>query len=114
MCRAPGTPARAVYGLRVASSKLGYKSLGANSPTITKAQHCRAEFFAEGVGWVPVDPADVRKVMLEEPPGNLPLEDEKVDAAHKRLFGSWEMNWLVLPHSEGAQLPFFMYPNGGR
>jgi len=120
MCRSLGIPARDVYGIRVASSKLGYKSLGANSPTITKAQHCRAEFFAEGVGWVPVDPADVRKVMLEEPPGNLPLQDAKVEAAHKRLFGSWEMNWLALntaqdvalPNSKGPKLPFFMYPNG--
>jgi len=120
MCRSLGIPARDVYGIRVASSKLGYKSLGANTSTITKAQHCRAEFFAEGIGWVPVDPADVRKVMLEEPPGNLPLQDAKVEAAHKRLFGSWEMNWLalntaqdvVLPNSKGPKLPFFMYPNG--
>ena len=120
MCRSLGIPARDVYGIRVASSKLGYKSLGANTSTITKAQHCRAEFFAEGIGWVPVDPADVRKVMLEEPPGNLPLQDAKVEAAHKRLFGSWEMNWLalntaqdvVLPDSKGSKLPFFMYPNG--
>ena len=27
---------------------------------------------ATSYGWVPVDPADVRKVMLEEPPGNRP------------------------------------------
>ena len=120
LCRSLGIPARDVYGIRVASSKLGYKSLGASSSTVTKSQHCRAEFFAEGIGWVPVDPADVRKVMLEEPPGNLPLQDSKVDAAHKRLFGSWEMNWLALnvghdvelPNSKGPKLPFFMYPNG--
>jgi transglutaminase-like putative cysteine protease len=120
LCRSLGIPARDVYGIRVASSKLGYKSLGASSSTITKAQHCRAEFFAEGIGWVPVDPADVRKVMLEEPPGQLSLQDAKVDAAHKRLFGSWEMNWVALnvgqdvelPNSKGPKLPFFMYPNG--
>jgi transglutaminase-like putative cysteine protease len=120
LCRSLGIPARDVYGIRVASSKLGYKSLGASSSVITKAQHCRAEFFAEGIGWIPVDPADVRKVMLEEPPGNLPLQDAKVEAAHKRLFGSWEMNWVAwnvgldveLPNSKGPKLPFFMYPNG--
>jgi hypothetical protein len=28
--------------------------------------------------WVPIDPAYVRKVMLEEPPGNRPLDDEVV------------------------------------
>jgi transglutaminase-like putative cysteine protease len=119
-CRSLGIPARDVYGIRVASSSLGYKSLGASSPVISKAQHCRAEFFADGVGWVPVDPADVRKVILEEPPGNLTLQDPKVEAADKRLFGSWEMNWLAyntghdveLPGSKGPKVPFLMYPNG--
>ena len=119
-CRSLGIPARDVYGIRVASSELGYKSLGASSAVISKAQHCRAEFFVEGIGWIPVDPADVRKVILEEPPGHLTLKDPKVEAARKRLFGSWEMNWLAyntghdvdLPHSTGPRIPFLMYPNG--
>jgi transglutaminase-like putative cysteine protease len=118
--RAVGVPARDVYGVRVAASKYGYKSLGTGSPNVTKAQHCRAEFFAKGFGWVPVDPADVRKVVLEEPPGNLAVKDEKVIAARKRLFGSWEMNWLAynnghdvkLPHATKAPTkPFLMYIN---
>jgi hypothetical protein len=46
-------------------------------------------------GGVPVDPADVRKVVLEEPPGNLPLDDDMVKKARLRLFGSWEMNWMA-------------------
>ena len=73
LARAAGLPARDVYGIRVAPSKFGYKSLGAGSEVITKAQHCRAEVYLSGFGWVPVDPADVRKVVLEEPPGNLPV-----------------------------------------
>ena len=32
----------------------------------------------------PADPADVRKVILEEPPGNLKVNDPKVEAARKR------------------------------
>jgi transglutaminase-like putative cysteine protease len=120
MARAVGLPARDVYGIRVASSAHGYRSLGVSSPVISKAQHCRAEFFAQGVGWVPVDPADVRKVVLEEPPGKLAVNDPKVEAARKRLFGSWEMNWLAynmghdiaLPNSSGPKLGFLMYPNG--
>ena len=120
LARSVGVPARDVYGIRVASSKYGYKSLGTASPNVTKAQHCRAEFFARGHGWVPIDPADVRKVVLEEPPGNLPVKDEKVVAARKRLFGGWEMNWLAynnghdvkLPHATKApKLPFLMYIN---
>jgi transglutaminase-like putative cysteine protease len=120
LARSVGVPARDVYGVRVAPSRYGYKSLGAGTPNISKAQHCRAEFFARGYGWVPVDPADVRKVVLEEPPGNLALGDEKVRAARQRLFGSWEMNWLAynmahdvrLPHATKApQKPFLMYIN---
>jgi transglutaminase-like putative cysteine protease len=120
LARSVGIPARDVYGLRVARSEHGYASLGVASPNVTRAQHCRAEFFAQGHGWVPVDPADVRKVVLEEPPGQLAIRDPKVVAARKRLFGSWEMNWLAynmghdiaLPNSSGPKLPYLMYPNG--
>ncbi len=126
LARAAGLPARDVYGIRVAKSELGYKSLGAASENITKAQHCRAEVYLATYGWVPVDPADVRKVVLEEPPGNRPLEDEMVRNARARLFGSWEMNWMAynfahdvaLPNSAGAPIGFLMYPQaetaGGR
>jgi transglutaminase-like putative cysteine protease len=120
LARSVGVPANDVYGVRVAASQYGYKSLGIGSPAASKAQHCRAEFFARGHGWVPVDPADVRKVVLEEPPGNLAMDDAKVTAARKRLFGSWEMNWLAynmghdvrLPHATRAtKLPYLMYTN---
>ena len=118
LARAAGLPARDVYGIRVAKSELGYKSLGVSSENVTKAQHCRAEVYLTQFGWVPVDPADVRKVVLEEPPGNRPLNDEMVVSARKRLFGSWEMNWMAynfghdveLPGSSLAPLPFFLYP----
>ncbi len=119
LARSVGVPARDIYGLRVARSEYGYASLGVGSPNVTRAQHCRAEFFAEGHGWVPVDPADVRKVVLEEPPGKLAVNDPKVEAARKRLFGSWEMNWLAynmghdvkLPNASGPKLPYLMYIN---
>lgn len=118
LARAAGLPARDVYGIRVAKSAHGYKSLGAGTENITKAQHCRAEVFLTGHGWVPVDPADVRKVILEEPPGNLPMGDEKVVKARERLFGSWEMNWLAynfahdvdLPGATKGKVAFLMYP----
>ena len=118
LARAVGLPARDVYGIRIAPSQFGYKSLGAGSEIVSKAQHCRAEVFLSGFGWVPVDPADVRKVALEEPPGQLTLEDPKVVAARKTLFGAWEMNWLAynfahdveLPGSAGPKVGFLMYP----
>ena len=66
LARSIGIPARDVYGVRVAKSEFGYRSLGVGNDNITRAQHCRAEFYVESHGWVPVDPADVRKVVLEE------------------------------------------------
>jgi transglutaminase-like putative cysteine protease len=118
LARAAGLPARDVYGIRAAPSELGFKSLGASSEIVSKAQHCRAEVFLNDYGWVPVDPADVRKVMLEEPPGNRPLDDAMVKSARARLFGSWEMNWIAynfahdvaLPGSNASPRPFLMYP----
>jgi transglutaminase-like putative cysteine protease len=118
LARAAGLPARDLYGIRVAPSAFGYKSLGAGTANVTRAQHCRADVFVDGIGWIPVDPADVRKVILEEPPGNLAADDPKVKAARAALFGSWEMNWLayndahdvVLPGSKGPPVSFLMYP----
>ena len=117
LARAQAIPARDVYGIRVAGSDLGYKSLGKTGGDITKAQHCRAEFYDPAFGWVPVDPADVRKVMLEED-GGKKIDDPMVVAARKRLFGSWEMNWLAynyahdlsLPNAERGKIAFLMYP----
>jgi transglutaminase-like putative cysteine protease len=119
LARSAGIPARDVYGIRIADSARGYKSLG-KSGDITKAQHCRAEYYASGYGWVPVDPADVRKVILEET-GGLPANDPKVLAIRDYLFGNWEMNWMAynydhditLPGSalgKKGDIPFLMYP----
>jgi transglutaminase-like putative cysteine protease len=120
LSRSVGIPARDIYGLRVAPSEFGYRSLGLGNPNASRAQHCRAEFYAQGIGWVPVDPADVRKVVLEEPPGNLKADDPKVVAMRRKLFGAWEMNWLAyntahdvkLPNSSTARIPYLMYTNG--
>lgn len=62
--RSLDVPARDVYGIRVADSRF-YKSLG-KSGDLSKGQHCRAEFQADGIGWIPVDGADVLKASLEE------------------------------------------------
>jgi len=119
LARSVGVPARDVYGVRVAPSKYGYKSLGAGSPNITKAQHCRAEFHDPRFGWIPVDPADVRKVVLEEEKDALlPLTDGRVDLARRTLFGYWEMNWMAfntagdtrLAPETAKALGHFMYP----
>lgn len=118
LARASGLPARDVFGVRVAKSAFGYRSLGAGTANITRAQHCRAEVFLTGFGWVPVDPADVRKVVLEERAKPTTLADPLVQAVRPKLFGAWEMNWvgfnsandIVLPHAQSGSINFFMYP----
>jgi transglutaminase-like putative cysteine protease len=118
LARSVGLSARHVYGLRIAKSDFGYKSLGLATDKATKGQHCRVEVYLREYGWVPVDPADVRKVVLEEPPGNRPLSDEMVSKARQRLFGSWEMNWMAYNYAHDVALPgsaqqpvtYFMYP----
>ena len=60
----------------------------------------------------------MRKVVLEEPPKNLAIDDPKVVAARKALFGAWEGNWLaynfahdvVLEGPERQRVAFLMYP----
>lgn len=113
LARAAGIPAREFYGVRVADSAQ-FKSLGKGGD-ISKAQHCRAEFFSPRHGWVAVDPADVRKAVLEE---KLALDDPRIVALRKRLFGYWEMNWVgfnnardfTLPGKTGESMSYLMYP----
>jgi transglutaminase-like putative cysteine protease len=115
LARAAGLPARDLYGLRVAPSTQ-FPSLGRAGGNVTTAQHCRAEVWVDTFGWIPVDPADVRKVILEEKKPS--LSDPDVIRARNALFGSWEMNWIAfndahdvtLPASAGKPLPFLMYP----
>ncbi|MBC9175715.1 transglutaminase domain-containing protein [Roseomonas ludipueritiae] len=116
LARAAGFAARDVYGIRVAPSTQ-FRTLGA-SGDISKAQHCRTEVFLEEEGWLPLDPADVRKVVLEH---RLPLDGAEVRALRERLFGGWEMNWVGYNSAMDIELPgagagrkpnfaFLMYP----
>ncbi|SFO39429.1 transglutaminase-like domain-containing protein [Nitrosospira briensis] len=114
LARAAGVPARDHYGIRIDESA-AHKPLG-QSGDISTAQHCRAEFYLAGLGWVPVDPADVRQLALDE---NLAIAHPRVAELREKLFGSWEMNWVAFNHGRDitlardsvlGQLSFFMYP----
>lgn len=115
LARSIGLPARDVYGIRVGASRLA-TSLGREG-NIGKAQHCRAEVFLDSEGWFPVDPADVRKVILEQ---GLTADGELVRSLRERLFGHWEMNWVGYNYATDIELPdsggkhpnfaFLMYP----
>ena len=115
LCRAAGLPARDAYGVRLGPSNV-VKVLGTGGPDSTHAQHCRAEVWLAGQGWFPVDPADVRKVVLD---GHAAVDSPLVKAERERLFGSWEMNWAAYNHATDIRLPgardrpdenFLMYP----
>ena len=115
LCRAAGLPARDVYGVRLGPSNI-VKVLGTSGPDSTHAQHCRAEVWLAGEGWFPVDPADVRKVVLD---GKAAVDSPLVKAERERLFGTWEMNWAAYNSATDILLPgarkrpdetFLMYP----
>ena len=115
LCRAAELPARDAYGVRLGPSQ-AVKVLGTAGPDVTHAQHCRAEVWLEGEGWLPIDPADVRKVVLD---GKASVDSPLVKAERERLFGSWEMNWAAYNHATDIALPgasrkpaenFLMYP----
>jgi transglutaminase-like putative cysteine protease len=126
LCRAAGVPARDNFGVRVAPSAFGYRELGGNPAKLEGAQHCRAEVYLRGHGWVAADPADVAKVMRQETSEWIKDADHPLVApVRKALFGRWEGNWIAynaasdvsLPGSSGKPLPFLMYPqaeSGGR
>jgi transglutaminase-like putative cysteine protease len=113
LCRAVGIPAREVFGLRVLASEIS-KSTG-KTGDVTKGQHCRAEYYSNNKGWVPVDPADVLKIILEE---NLNIKETRVTDIREKLFGFWEMNWIAYNSARDCALPpnytedinYMMYP----
>ena len=120
LCRAVGLPARDLYGIRLVPSAFGYRELGGNSAKLQGAQHCRAEVYLKGYGWVAMDPADVGKVMRQETKEWIKTTaDPLVAPVNRALFGGWEGNWLAfnsahdvtLPGSTvGGKLGFLMYP----
>ena len=106
LARNIGVPAREVFGLR-----LGTKP----EQDITADYHCWAEFYLPGTGWIAVDPADVRKKMLED---NLALADVK--ELREYFFGGVDAYRMVLerggrgitlqPAQESKPVNYLMYP----
>ncbi|MDD2318876.1 MAG: transglutaminase-like domain-containing protein [Geobacteraceae bacterium] len=107
LARAAGVPSREVFGIRLGKN---------DKDDSTTWQHCWAEFFLPGYGWVPVDPADVRKAMLKE---NLTLEDAKTKEYREYFWGgidpyrvtlSTGRDLILNPPHPGAPVNYFMYP----
>ena len=106
IARAAGVPAREVFGLR-----LGKK----DDEDMTGGHHCWVEFYVPGYGWVPADPADVRKAMLVEK-----LDIKGAEKIIDYYFGAVDEYRIALarggrgyylnPRQNDGPLNYFMYP----
>lgn len=109
-----GIPARIQYGIRMMESEL-HPSLGGQTD-VSASQHSRAEFYLNQYGWIPVNPADVCKVVKLD---QLESGDPLIERLREKFFGAWEMNWVTfnhahdvqLPSSNSGKLPFFLFPH---
>lgn len=104
LCRASGIPAREMFGIRM------------NDADITGNQHCWAQFYLPGTGWIYADPADVLKAVLTN-------EWEKTDAEaletkeyywggvdEKRVELSRGRDLTLSPAQDAGELNDFGYP----
>jgi len=107
LCRAAGVPAREIFGLRLGKSA---------EQDITTWQHCWAEVFIPGSGWIPADPADVRKAMLVE---KLALDSDRVRELRDYFWGGIDAyrfklavgrDLILNPRQAGDALNTFGYP----
>lgn len=105
LAKSVGIPSREIFGIRIPKGIDG---------DMTKAQHCWAEFYLPGYGWVTIDPSDVRKIMLEK---KLNLGEEK--EFREYYFGAVDENrisygigrdLILNPPQKDGKLNYFMYP----
>jgi len=106
LARSAGVPAREVFGIRIPKGKEG---------NMTEGYHCWAEFYAPEYGWVPVDAADVRKIMLEKNIQDL----EEIKNFREYYFGAVDENRIrfgtgrdimLSPEQKSGRINYFMYP----
>jgi transglutaminase-like putative cysteine protease len=92
--RAVGIPARFAIGFPLPADRGAGKIAG---------YHCWAEFYAKGIGWVPVDASEAAKN---------PARREYFFGAHdeNRVELSKGRDVTLIPRQQGAELNYFVYP----
>jgi transglutaminase-like putative cysteine protease len=92
--RAVGIPARFAIGFPLPADRGAGKIAG---------YHCWAEFYAKGIGWVPVDASEAAKN---------PARREYFFGAHdeNRVELSKGRDVVLMPRQQGAPLNYFVYP----
>ena len=93
-CRAVGVPARFAIGLPLPAERGAGKIAG---------YHCWAEFYAKGIGWVPIDASEAAKN---------PDKREYFFGAHdeNRVEFSKGRDLVLTPAQHGQPLNYFVYP----
>ncbi|MGN1165584.1 MAG: Ig-like domain-containing protein [Lachnospiraceae bacterium] len=85
LLRAEGIPAREMFGIRI------------NADDITGNQHCRAQFYLPGTGWVEADPADVLKQALTDGKQNTdPDYSDYIEPIKDKYWGGNNEKWVML------------------
>lgn len=94
MARAAGVPARFQIGLALPAN--------AHSGTIA-SYHCWAEFYAKGIGWVPIDAAKA-----SQDPSKAKYFFGAIDT--DRVMFSMGRDIRLVPGQQGEPLNYFVYP----
>ena len=111
LLRAAGIPSRERFGLRLGRPEKGVAD-------ITTWQHCWAEFYIPGHGWVASDPADYLKAILTK---RLCHKDPEAKRLYSYYFCSIDpfrvglsrgREIMLNPPQAGPRLNYFMYPYG--
>ncbi len=92
--RAMGIPARFAIGFPLPADRGAGKIAG---------YHCWAEFYAKGIGWIPIDASEA---------GKNPSQREYFFGAHdeNRVEFSRGRDLTLIPHQQGEPLNYFVYP----